>query len=74
MLITIILLTSIVAIIFSVITAFSLGVHVALIQKNSEERMLKGLTAFHDVVVNTLDKKLDYLIQQESNEGDSKRR
>lgn len=39
MIIVIILLTSIVAIVFSIITAFNLGVHVALIQKNSEERM-----------------------------------
>lgn len=71
---SIVILVSIVAIIFSIITAFTLGVHVALVQKNSEERMLKGMTKFHDAVVNTLDKKLDYLIQQESNKRSSEGR
>ncbi len=74
MTVTVILLASIFSVIFSVIISFTLGVHVALIQKNSEERTLKGMTAFHDSVVNVLNKKLDYLIEQEVSKRSSSRR
>lgn len=74
MTITIILLTAMFAVIFSVITAFTLGVHVALIQKNSAKQNLKSMSRLHDAIVDNLDQKMDILIEQQTKQSSTKRR